>query len=251
MTEPRVGHEEFGPVAEFYDRLMSGVPYRMWVAYYLLLLSKIGHKPKRILDVCCGTGTVAELLIEEGFEVEGFDLSAQMIAAAREKAQHLLSNTRYEVADAATFEMGRTYESAYSFFDSLNYITDPEQLQSALLRVYHHLEPGGSFVFDMNTAYAFEQKMFTQRKLSKNAPIRYDWHGDWSVESGLIRVEMKFWANDREFSETHLQRAYSEAEMRQMLARAGFEEIEIFHSYTLEPPRRTSDRVHYVCRRPQ
>lgn len=249
MNLPRIGHEEFGPVAGWYDRLMEGVPYRMWVAYYLLLLSKIGHKPKSLLDVCCGTGNVTELLVKEGFEVEGFDLSAPMIAVAREKARQSLTNTRYEVADAATFDMGRTYDSAFSFFDSLNYITVPDRLQAALVRIFNHLAIGGSLVFDMNTAYAFEQGMFTQRKLAKNAPVRYDWRGDWSAESGLIQVEMKFWANGREFCETHVQRAYPEFEMRGMLAAAGFEEVEVFHSYTLERPRKTSDRVHYVCRR--
>lgn len=250
MSLPRVGLEEFGPVAAFYDELMEGVPYRMWVAYYLLLLSKIGHRPRSILEVCCGTGTLAELLVQEGFEVEGFDLSAPMIAAAHEKARQNLTNTRYEVADATNFDMGRKYDSAYSFFDSLNYITEPEKLQRALSQVQNHLLPGGSFVFDLNTAYAFEQGMFTQRRLAKNARIRYDWHGNWSPETGLIEVDMKFWVNGRELREVHLQRAYPESQVREMLEHAGFVEVQTFHSYTLDPPRKTSDRIHYVCRRP-
>lgn len=247
MSQVRVGHEEFGPIAPIYDRLMNSVPYRMWVGYYLLLLSTLEVKPKRLLDVCCGTGTLAELLAAEGFTVEGFDLSPTMIEVAREKSISSMRNLRFEVMDASTFDMAKSYEGAYSFFDSLNYIVDPIRLQGALHRVCEHLEPGGSFVFDMNTAYAFEQDMFTQRSLKSTAKVRYDWKGNWDPANRTIRVDMEFWCDDRHWTEVHLQRAYDESEVREMLAQAGFDRVETYHSYTLDKPRKKSDRIHYAC----
>lgn len=247
--EARVGVEEFGPVAAFYDELMREVPYRMWAAYYLLLLSTLEERPKTALDVCCGTGVMAELLHDEGIRVEGFDLSEPMVRQARFKARDKGLDLRYEVADAAEFEMGRTYEGAYSFFDSLNYIVEPERLQSALNRVAAHLFPGASFVFDVNTAYAFETDLFTQRKLSPSARVRYDWQGRWDPASRIIEVDMRFWHEGREIFERHVQRAYSDEELRAMLELAGFERIVAYHSYTLDRPRATSDRLHYVCLR--
>ncbi len=237
----------FGPVAPFYDELMDGVPYRMWVGYYLLLLSHLGTHPKRILDVCCGTGTLTELLLEEGFQPEGFDLSEGMVAEARRKAESLGLPLRYECFDAAEFDMGRTYEGAFSFFDSLNYITDPDRLQMALKRVAAHLEPGGSFIFDLNTAYAFEARLFDQQRLNPKASVRYKWVGDWNPETRLIQVDMTFWKGDAEFHEVHVQRAYADEEIRGMLAIAGFARVRRFHSYSLNPPRFKSDRVHYVA----
>lgn len=239
----------FGPVAPFYDELMRQVPYRMWVSYYLLLLAHQDIRPKRLLDVCCGTGTLAELLTREGFTVEGFDLSASMIAEAQRKADAKKLDIRYEVADAASVNMGKTYDAAYSFFDSLNYITDPAQLAKAIARVADHLEPGGSFVFDLNTAYAFEAELFDQKQLNVRAKVRYDWKGDWNPETGLIHVHMKFWYKGEAFEEVHVQRAYADADIRQMLAAAGFGEIRAFHSYTLNPPRAKSDRLHYMARK--
>jgi SAM-dependent methyltransferase len=237
----------FGPVASFYDELMHAVPYRMWVSYYLLLLAQQQLKPKRILDVCCGTGTMCELLDSEGFRMAGFDLSLPMIEQAREKARLGLRNIRYECMDAAEFDMGETYEAAFSFFDSLNYITDPERLRLAFHRVAEHLEPGGSFIFDLNTAYAFEAKMFDQKNLSKKARVRYDWTGDWDPEERIIRVSMKFWTGEEEVEETHVQRAHSDAEIRAWLQQAGFADIHRYHSYTLNPARPKSDRVHYTA----
>lgn len=237
-------------MAPYYDELMQGVPYRMWVGYYLLLLSHLGVHPKRLLDVCCGTGTLCELLHNEEFKVEGFDLSPFMIEEARRKATALGLPLRYEVFDAAEFDMGKTYEGAYSFFDSLNYITDPARLQLALNRVAQHLEPGGSFVFDLNTTYAFEAKLFDQQRLNPKTNLRYKWVGDWNPETRIISVDMTFWRGEEEFHEVHVQRAYGDPEIREMLAKAGFDKVRCFHSYTLNPPRFKSDRVHYVAVKP-
>jgi len=243
----------FGPVAPHYDRLMDNIPYRMWTSYLQLLFAVQEVKPRKLLDVCCGTGNMCELLADEDYDMTGFDLSAPMIKLAREKSRDRelagKKPIRYEVADAAEVDLGETFEAAYSFFDSLNYITEPEHLRRAIHRVAAHVEPGGSFIFDVNTAFAFEEKMFDQTNLRKNAPLRYKWRGDWNPETRLIEVDMKFWAEEQEFHEVHRQRAYSDTELRDMLKEAGFGQIKCYHSYTLEKPRETSDRLHYLARK--
>lgn len=235
----------FGEVAPYYDELMKQVPYRMWVGYYLLLLAHQDVHPKRVLDVCCGTGTMCEMLTREGLQMAGFDLSPGMIDMARRKAQRKKLDIRYEVMDACAAEMGETYDAALSFFDSLNNILDPADLQNAFHRVAAHLEPGGSFIFDLNTAYAFREQMFDQQYLRSNAKLRYKWKGDWDESKREITVNMKFWYENREFTEIHRQHAYELEEVEEMLETAGFGEIRVFHSYTLNKPRLKSDRLHY------
>jgi SAM-dependent methyltransferase len=237
----------FLAVAPYYDELMKQVPYRMWVGYYLLLLAQQDLHPKRLLDICCGTGTMTEMLYDEGFSMAGFDLSSAMIVEARRKAALKGLDIRYEVFDAAEAAMGDTYDAAFSFFDSLNNITDPSRLFMAFQRAANHLDSGGSFIFDLNTAYAFEQRMFDQQCLRKNARLRYKWIGDWNPEARLITVDMKFWWGSEEFREVHVQRAYGEDEVRQMLHAAGFTDIRAYHSYTLNPPRFSSDRLHWTA----
>lgn len=242
MPEP-----SFTEIAEFYDELMKPVPYRMWVSYYLLLLSLQNVKPKSMLDMCCGTGTMSEFMHREGFELEGFDLSPTMIEQARLKAERKKLPIRFEVADAADVDMGRKYDAVFCFFDSLNNITDEEQFQKALICASEHLESGHSFIFDLNTAYAFRANLFTQQDLTKTARVRYKWKGDWDEAKQLIKVQMKFWVGDQVFEEVHTQRAYEIEHVGEMLQVAGFEEIRVFHSYTLDRPRAKSDRVHFTC----
>lgn len=226
---------------------MRTVPYSMWVEYFLLVLARQEAEPKSLLDVCCGTGIVAEKLTRMGYRVSGYDISEPMIREARRKAEEKKLNIRYEVMDAAEADMGETFDAAYSFFDSLNYITDPCHLRKAIARVGAQLRTGASFVFDLNTPYAFEQKMFDQRQMHPAAKMRYEWKGDWDPETRLIHVTMKFWRKGEEFEELHVQRAYADEEIRDMLGEAGFERIVCYHAYSLERPRKNSDRVHYAA----
>lgn len=236
----------FGPVAPYYDELMRSVPYRMWTSYYLLLLAHQNVRPKRVLDVCCGTGTMCELLVDEGMTMSGFDLSAGMIEEARRKAAKKKLPIRYEVADARTFDMGEEYEAAFSFFDSLNNILEPEGLFQAFQRVAAHLPSGASWIFDLNTAYAFEEQMFDQQS-SPRAKLKYDWIGSYDKGTRIITVDMKFRRDGEEFHEVHQQRAHPKDEVIEMLVQAGFENIRTFHSYTLNPVRVKSDRIHFTC----
>ena len=230
------GEVSFGAVAPYYDELMKSVPYRMWVSYYLLLLAHQDVHPKTILDVCCGTGAMCEMLHAEHFAVEGLDLSPAMIAEAERKALRGRLDIQYHVADAASFQLNKTFDAALSFFDSLNNILDPAQLQSAFRCVAAHLKPGGSWIFDMNTAYAFEARMFDQENPRANSRLRYKWVGEWDPGTRLITVDMRFWRNELEFREVHRQRAYEQDEVEAMLKEAGFGHIRAFHSYTLNPP---------------
>lgn len=239
--------DSFRAVAPYYDELMKSVPYRMWVGYYLLLLAHQDAHPRRMLDVCCGTGTVAEMLHKEGFSLAGFDLAPGMIEEARRKAEKKKLPIRYEVMDAATADMGETYDAAFSFFDSLNNILEPARLQMAFHRAAEHVRPGGSWIFDLNMAYAFEQRLFDQENMRANAKLRYKWVGEYDPGTRLIQVDMRFWYRGEEFRELHVQRAHHPDEVVAMLEKAGFERIRLFHSYTLNPPRHTSDRLHFTC----
>jgi SAM-dependent methyltransferase len=212
-------------------------------------LLRVGASPKTLLDVACGTGTVAELLTLVGYHVTGFDLSEPMIHRAREKAAQKNLKIDYLVADATTFDLENTFEGAYSFFDSLNYITTSEGLRAAIERVGLHLPPGATFIFDLNTAYAFEQRMFDQRDLRKKAPVRYQWKGNYDRATRIIEVDMTFWRGEEEFKEVHVQRAHPMEEVRAALADAGFDRVEFFASYSLDLPTRRSDRVHCVAHR--
>ena len=244
----------FGPVAAHYDELMAGVPYRYWVRYLAQLWERHGTAPGTVLDLACGTGTVSRLLSSQGHQVVGVDLSAAMLARARQEAVGIDPPIEFIQQDAAELDLGgRRFDAVVCLFDSLNYLLKPERLASAFARVFGHLEPGGSFIFDLNTEYALAQGMFNQSSARHGEALHYRWRSRYDPASRLCTVSMRFSYTDpttgetQVFHETHRQRAYDREEVLGWLHDAGFAEVFVYDSYTTEPPKKRSDRLFYVA----
>ena len=246
----------FGPVTPFYDLLMAGVPYRLWANYLEKVWKKHGQAPHAILDLACGTGTVSRLLAERGYALTGVDLSAGMLEAARLRAAEAHLPIPFIQQDAAALDLGDArFDAAICFFDSLNYIVEPERLQEALARVCTHLQPGGSFLFDVNTEYALAEGMFNQSCTRKDEALHYRWRSRYNLDTRLCTVRMNFSYDDgsgqrRAFAETHTQRAYSKDELTGWLRAAGFSEVVVYDAYSLDPPKKRSDRLFYFAVKP-
>jgi SAM-dependent methyltransferase len=242
---------QYGDVAAIYDALMSNVPHGAWLSRIERHARLRGRFPKSALDVACGTGIVTELLYRRGYRpTVGVDLSPEMINIARTKGLALGNpeGLRYEVQDAAILNLGDArFDLVVSMFDSLNYILEPEALQSAFRRIYAHVAPGGLFAFDMNALYALSHDLFTQSQ--HFGPVQHSWKAHWDRETRICRVEMDFWVTDEEtddtrhFHETHVQRAYTVPELRDWLTGAGFQNITVYGNYGERPPGPRSDRL--------
>jgi ubiquinone/menaquinone biosynthesis C-methylase UbiE len=247
--------DSFTVIAPYYDRIMASVPYRFWVSYVEALWKTHGCRPRRVLDLACGTGTVALLLAAKRIGVIGTDRSAAMIDVAIEKAQAAKSKAKFIVADASTMEpIEPPVDSAICLFDSLNNILEPADLRAAIKNVRRSVADGGLFIFDMNTAYAFRQGMFNQRSSELDHPLKYLWKSKYDDATHLCTVTMEFEILDggpepgRKFSELHMQRAYNRVEVDDMLRDAGFDEITVYDAYTLFGPRKRRDRIFWVAR---
>lgn len=250
---PPIEKDSFIEIAPLYDSLMNSVPYRDWVVYLKQLLSRSRARPRTILDLACGTGTVSQLMAGEGMKVIGVDISEGMILEARRKAAMEGLNIDYRVQDAGELDLpGSRFDLCISLFDSLNYITDPKHLQKAFYRVYAHLNRNGLFIFDINTEYALKNRFFDQDNLNSDDELKYDWASEYDSNTKICAVKMKFWHRDADgtekvFGETHWQYAYSSEEIIEMLTDAGFENIEVFQAYSMRPATRTADRLFFVC----
>lgn len=240
---------QFTEIAKYYDELMAGVPYQLWVEYIEGLLERVEFKPETILDVACGTGNVSEILSERGYNVTGADIAPDMIAAA--KAKH--SRVDYFISDMAELDLGRKFDLAISLFDSLNYITDVDHLAKAINRVGEHVADGGYFIFDVNTIYALAHHFFDQANLASEHYLHYIWSSEYDHATRICTVNMTFEVLDngesRQFKETHIQRGHTLEELSQMLADANFEVVDVFHAYRFRKPTRRTDRVFYIARK--
>jgi len=247
---------QFGVLATHYDELMDVVPYDEWVEYVLLLFSFVGHKPRCVLDCACGTGNVSFGLAEQGLEVTGVDLSGDMIAVAQAKAadRQPALPLRFVQADLSDFHLGQTFDSTTCLYDSLNYILDPAALRAAFGCIARHVEPGGVFVFDMNSVHALTADLFTQRNRDPRKTLHYDWQANFDPTTRVCTVQMEFLrtlsdGRIERFYEMHRERAYDLAEIEAMLTATGWQVLHTFDAYTLNRPHQRSERWFFVALR--
>ncbi len=254
---PDPAESQFTHVASVYDSLMSVVPYHVWVDYVEGLWALWGFKPRRVLDLACGTGNVALELLARGYEAEGADYSEAMIEIARRKSP----DTPFWHQDARSLQLpGAPFDACVCLFDSLNYLLTTDDLRRAFSGVRRHLAPGGSMVFDMNTVRALETGMFNQRGTGRDDRLTFDWHSAWDPRSRLCTIAMEFRVREaresregqqtRVFHETHVQRGYTESEIRSAAEDAGLELLSIYQAFTTRPLAARSDRLHALLRRP-
>jgi len=256
MVQKERYEDPFAEIAPFYDHLMRRVPYLDWADYLEALFARHDLAPERLLDLACGTGTLALEMAKRDYRVVGVDASPAMIAKAKEKAAKLGLPVDFHVQLAQELALPGRFDVVFSVFDSLNYILEPEDLKRTFEKVAAHLEPGGAFIFDLNTEVAFERKLFNQdNHWDKEDFLHFKWRGKYDKRRRICTVQLQFTLEEegrkRNLEITHRQRAYAVATVQRLLWEAGLELVEVYEAYTVRPLKPTSDRAYYFAQKRQ
>ena len=139
--------------AAVYDTFMVNIPYEEWAAYVIELLKEYRIENGLVLDLGCGTGNMTELLAKVGYDMIGVDNAEEMLEIAMEKRQESGYDILYLLQDMREFELYGTVKAIISICDSINYITEEEELLEVFRLVNNYLDPQGVFIFDFNTVY--------------------------------------------------------------------------------------------------
>ena len=133
----------FSRSARIYDAIYASIrDYPREAAELDRLIQEKRPGARTLLDVACGTGTHLEHLA--GYEAEGLDLDAEMLAVARER----LPETPFHEGDMTSFGLGKRFDAVVCMFSSIGYARSEEGLRSAIASMANHLEPGGVLVVE-------------------------------------------------------------------------------------------------------
>jgi SAM-dependent methyltransferase len=246
----------FTLLAGVYDAIMADVEYEEWAEFVLLVLREEGWAfsdappaSVKVLDLACGTGNSARPYVERGYRVTGVDASDSMLEVARRK----LPLVAFHRAGFLDLELGERFHLVTCVFDSLNNLTDPEDLERAFARVFAHLEPGGYLAFDVNTALGvrelWDDDAFEGRVDSPLGPVHFRWSHAYDAERDLGLVTAYCATPRGEFVERHAERGYGPQDLAPMLERAGFEDVVFLEYPDMAVPDETSPRVWGFARR--
>jgi len=238
-----------------YDELMTNVPYEKWGNYINDALRKrlIKTENPLVVDLACGTGTMTLFLANKGFDMIGVDISMDMLAEAQQKSYEAGHQILFLAQDMRKLDLFGTVDAVVSVCDGINYILTPEDLSTVFKRVILFLNPGGVFIFDMNTEYKFKELLGQQSfeaKTENGAAYELDNHYDEKTKVNEYRVlfyNKEDLEENEPFTEIHKQRAYSVDDVIRMLENTGFSKVSAYHNYTNEPTRIDSPRVTFIA----
>ena len=239
-------------LASSYDRLTNDVDYEATVDFYWQLLAREGLEPRTAVDLACGTGSVALLLAKKGLQVTAVDMSAEMLCVAAQKAEDLENRPVFVCQKLQQLYLPRGVDLAVCALDSMDYITDPADCREAIRRIYKSLNPGGCFIFDVNTPEKL-RAMDGQVFLDEDDDVYCVWRGEFDEQTNICSYGMDLFQRtgnvwQRSFAE-HCEYAYSAQQLTGYLKEAGFTGIEVFADRVLCAPREGEQRIYLKARK--
>ncbi|WP_058486151.1 class I SAM-dependent DNA methyltransferase [Defluviitalea phaphyphila] len=246
--------ESYKNFAQVYDLFMKEVPYEEWVKYIEKILKKFNCKPKLMVELGCGTGTITTLFAKKGIEMIGIDSSENMLAIAKEKAIKNNLDILYLLQDMREFELYGTVDCIISICDSLNYILEEEEVLQTFKWVNNYLNPKGLFIFDLNTEYKYKYILGENTFAENTKEASYIWENFYSEEEKINEYRLTLFIKDKEknyynkFEELHYEKMYSIETITNLLKQAGMEVLAVYDAYSFEKPKKDSERVYFVAR---
>ena len=244
--------DAYHELAKSYDRLTNDVDYEATVEFYMQILVREGVKPRTVVDLACGTGSVTEILARKGYDVTGVDMSEEMLTEAMAKVMDMEQPPRFVCQKLQELKLPRAVDVAVCALDSLDYITNPDDCAEAIRRVWKALNPGGIFIFDVNTPEKL-RAMDGQVFLDEDDDVYCVWRGEFDEDTNICSYGMDLFQRHGEVwhrsFEEHREYAYSVEQLTGYLKKAGFTHIEVYADRKFEAPGEGEQRIYFKARK--
>lgn len=263
------GTWHYGLIARWWAEFNVATPEEL--AYFGAAIRTFGEP---VLDLGCGTGRIMFPLIDEGFAVDGADISADMIAAAAAEAKKRGVNPRLTVQPMHELDLRRTYRTIY-ICGSFGLGGRRDYDLEALNRAYRHLEPGGALLITkQGLAYDDDEKEWVKWLPGRRTGILAEWpaEGDRRTAADGDDIETLFRSDDIDPLEQrttyHIKarlwhegqivkeeeydlriNLYFVQELRLMLDYAGFRDVAVEGDYNGKPATPDDGWVNFVARK--
>jgi len=202
-----------------------------------------------VLDLGCGVGRHSLELARKGYRVTGVDRTAMYLAKAKAAAAGQALNVEWVHADMRDFVRKGAFDAAINLLTSFGYFTDLADDRRVLDNVFAGLKPGGHLVIDL-----------MGREVLARIFRQYDWHeepdGTLLLEERTLKEDWTWldmrWiiirGGERRDHRFRL-RLYSGAELKALLADAGFAKINLYGSLSGTPYDHQAERLVVVAQK--
>ncbi|MEM1117595.1 MAG: class I SAM-dependent methyltransferase [Bacteroidota bacterium] len=244
-------------LAAGYDAVMAHVDYPMWAGYVRGVLRQHAPEAETVVELGCGTGAFAVALQPQGppprgYVYRAYDGSEAMVERARETVRHAGRAVEVSVADFRDPVPGPPADAVLLLYDGLNYLTEPADVATLLRHVHAALVPGGVAILDQSTPANSLNHAADFDDAGETDAFRYLRTSRYDAEARLHTTHFRLTLPDgTEAAETHVQRAYRLDEVGALAEAVGFGIEAAYDGFTTAPASETTERVHWVLRRPR
>ncbi|MGF0017720.1 class I SAM-dependent DNA methyltransferase [Sporofaciens sp. SGI.106] len=245
--------EAYTGFAEVYDIFMDNVPYEEWADYIEDILKEYGIEDGLVLDLGCGTGSMTQELAGRGYDMIGVDYSGEMLEIAMDKREKSGADILYLLQDMREFELYGTVRAVVSACDSVNYITEEEELVQVFRLVNNYLDPKGIFLFDFNTEYKYREVLGESTIAEDREECSFIWDNYYDEEDQINEYELTLFIREKEglyrkYQEQHFQKAYTLDTMKRLIEESGLVFETAYDAYTRNAPGEDSERICVIAR---
>lgn len=247
----------YSAFAYFYDRLTENISYKARAEYFDKLIKLHGGRKGILLDLACGTGSLSEEMARLGYDVIGTDASEEMLSCAMDKKFESGLPIQYLCQDMTELDMFGTIDVTLCALDSLNHLNSLEDIRKTFERVSLFCEPGGLFIFDVNTPYK-------HRNILGNNTFVYDlddvycvWQNSFREDSPDCRVDISldiFEKNENGLYERYADElseiAFDRSVIEKAVADSGMILEAVYDFDSLESPRPDSEKLVFAAKKP-
>ena len=243
--------------ADYYDRLTANIDYRARAEYFNDIAVRFGGKKNGILlDLACGTGSLSAEFARMGYDVIGTDASPDMLNIAISKKSPDLPDIQFLCQEMTALDMFGTIDITVCALDSLNHLPDVDSIKRTVEKVSLFTEPGGLFIFDMNTPYKHRHALRDNVYIYETEDVYCVWRSilDEASADNRTDISLDFFERTknvyRRYSEDFSEIAPDNDTIVKILADAGFELLAEYEGDTFSAPREDTERIVRAARKP-
>lgn len=216
-------YEDFSYI---YDKLSFDIEYEKYAQNILSLVEKNNIKKDKMLELAAGSGMLTKYFFDEFKEIDALDISTDMLNVFAQK--HDNDNVNLIYYDMVGYENPAAYDLIVILLDSINYVTNPKDLEKLIANCYKNLKENGLLVLDINSEYKMREIFGSNCYVYEYEDIFYTW--DNFMEDDLIDMHLNFFVENEDGSykriyEYQQERVYERAYISKILSENGFTDI--------------------------
>lgn len=236
--------------SRYYDILTRNVEYAVRAQYFHTLIQQNMQGAALLLDLACGTGSLSTEFAALGYDVIGADGSQDMLSVALQKNSGIL----YLCQNMDKLDLYGTVDATVCALDSLNHLRDEAALAKTFARVALFTNPGGLFLFDVNTPYKHREVLGNNAFVYDCDDVYCVWQNAYTAQHDRVDITLDFFQQTKKNQyvrqrEQFSERIFSDELIRRLFVQSGFSLLHTYGDDSFDEPQKDTQRLVYIAKK--